>query len=93
MVLERPFGLKEPFKPMSACLVSLIFEKRIFAKKTTTAENASFLPIFSHFKKKFRIFSESTQISRLKVSASNLMKVQNNWKLAANVNSIAICMT
>ena len=74
MVLERPFGLKEPFKPMSACLASLIFEMRIFAKK-------------------FRIFSERTQISRLKVSASNLMKVQNNWKLAANVNSIAICMT
>ena len=52
MVLERPFCLKEPFKPMSACLASLIFEMRIFAKKTTTTVNASFPPIFGHFKKK-----------------------------------------
>ena len=56
MVLERPFGLKEPFKPMSACLASLIFEMRIFAKKTTTTVNASFLPIFGHFKKKNQNF-------------------------------------
>ena len=33
MVLKRPFGLKELFKPMIVWLASLIFEMRTFAKK------------------------------------------------------------
>ena len=44
MVSEKPFDLKELFKPMSVWLVSLIYEMRTFAKETPQPSFSSIVP-------------------------------------------------